>query len=374
MSRVDLAGYRVTDRDAGLFDAGARVAMLRETTDPVLSEAVAAAPAPPCEPARQLSMPPYLERIPRFYTDRQAWREATRDLRAIEEVVGRLAAAFVASGDRRHADCLVDLLAAWADRGALAGFHFAPREPQGWFQLEGLLFVLGLSYAVVRPFVRDRADETAAVETWLSRASRRHLAVEAVNRGYCWNNHFYRRGLQAAAIGVVAGDDELFRYGAAALHFALGELGSDGALPREMRRGPRVVHYQNYSLLYLVPIVELIERQGYPAWDLAPSGRTLHDAVDLALDLLADPRRARRYTRERQDLSFAAEERYFAWMEVYRARFGDARVEAAVAPYRPVWSRLSIGAATLYFYAPDAPQPGGSGGEGPGSSRRAAAM
>jgi poly(beta-D-mannuronate) lyase len=348
--RAELVGYRVTNRDAGLFDAGARMSLLRETADPVLRQAIEAVPAPPLELARQLPTVAYVGYIPPFYGDRRAWEEATRDLRTIEEAVGGLAAAFVASGDREHADSIVDLLARWAAEEALTGFHFSPTEPQAWFQLESTLFALGLSYAAVRPFVRDRAAERVGIEEWLTRASRRHLATEVVHTYWCWNNHYYRRALQAAAIGVVAGDHDLFRYGVNALHNALAELEPDGAFPREMTRRRLVVHYQNYALLYLVPLMQLVARQGYPVWDLAPAGRTIHDAVVRGLDLLADPRLARRYTSHEQDLSFTQHPMYFAWAEIYGALFPNSRIEDLVSPYRPVWSRTSIGAATLYFY------------------------
>jgi poly(beta-D-mannuronate) lyase len=344
--------YRVTDRDAGLFDAGARVALLRTTADPVLRAAIESCAAPSPETVRELPVVTYVDRIPAFYGDRKGWRAATRDLRELEEVTGRLSAAFVASGDRAHADRLVDLLSRWAEADALSGFHYTRGQPQAWFQLEGTLIALGLAYAVVRPFMGARAGATEAIDDWLARVSLRQIAIEDPGTAYCWNNHYYRRALHAAAIGIVAGDDELFRYGVRAVHLALAELAPDGSLPREVARGDRVSHYQNYALLFLVPLMQLIARQGVPLWDLAPAGRTIQDAVDLALDLQTDPRVARRYTRKRQDVGFMSEPRYFSWMEIYQATCPEPRVEAAVAPRRPVWSRISGGAATLYFYEP----------------------
>jgi poly(beta-D-mannuronate) lyase len=338
----------VADRDAGLFDAHERARLLQATSDRTLRDAVEAALAAPCEFAWDGSAVTYVGRIPRFYHDREAWREATRDLHAVEKTVGSLAAVVLASGERAQADRLVDLLATLAEQDALTRFHYTADEPQAWYALEATLFALGLSYAVVRPFTRDRAAETARIEAWLARASRTHLAVDR----QLWNNHYYRRALHAAAIGVVAGDDELFRFGVSAVHNALAELEPDGTFPQEVARGARALHYQNYALLYLVPIMQLAARQGYPLWDLAPAGRTIHDAVQVTLDLLADPRLVRRHARREQDLSFMGQAQYFAWMEIFNAQFRDARIETFVRPYRPVWSRSSIGAATLYFYEP----------------------
>jgi poly(beta-D-mannuronate) lyase len=346
--RLDLAAYKVTDRNAGLLDVRARAELLDTTVDPTLRQAIEAVLAASAELDLDPSSVTYVGPIPRFYHDRDAWHEATRDLRAIETTVGVLAAAFLASGDRSHADRLLDLLTAWADQDALTCFHYAPEEPQAWFSLEATLLALGLSYAVVRPFTFDQAEERTKIEAWLARASRTHLAVDRQQ----WNNHYYRRAVHAASIGVVAGDDELFRFGLSAIHNALAELRPEGALPREVARGGRAVHYQNYAVLYLMPIFQIAARQGYSLWELAPTGRTIHDAVDVTLELLADPGLARRYTAREQDLSFMAHGMYFAWMEIFCARFPDARLEAFVQPYRPVWSRSSIGAATLYFYEP----------------------
>ena len=43
---------------------------------------------------------------------------------------------------------------------------------------------------------------------------------------------------------------------------------------------------------------------------------------------------------------------YFAWIEIALTRGQSPLLESVVRRYRPVWSRTSIGAATLYFYEP----------------------
>ncbi len=347
---LDLSGYRVTDRDAGLFDGPRRVELLRTTADPTLRQATKAAEAGPPEPAWDSTALNPVGMIPRFYQDRAAWWAATRDLHAVEETVGRLAAAFVATGDPDKAERLLAVLVALANQEALTRFYYTEAEPQTWFAIEGTLLALGLSHSIIRPFVRGRT-ELPVIEAWLTRAAHEHLAVR---RTSSWNNHYYRRALHAAAIGIVAGEDDLFRYGLSAVHHALAELEPSGVLPREIQRGARAVHYQNYALLYLIPLMQLAERQGYSLWDFAPAGQTIDAAVEVTLDLLADPRLVRHYTRRRQDLSFTAQGQYFAWTEIVQARSPNARLEALISSYRPVWSRSSIGAATLYFYEPAA--------------------
>ncbi len=42
----------------------------------------------------------------------------------------------------------------------------------------------------------------------------------------------------------------------------------EGAFPLEMERGRRATHYQNYALLYLIPIMEITARQGYDVYEM----------------------------------------------------------------------------------------------------------
>jgi poly(beta-D-mannuronate) lyase len=112
-----------------------------------------------------------------------------------------------------------------------------------------------------------------------------------------------------------------------ALHSALFEMNPQGSLPREMVRGSRMIHYQNYAVLYLVTIMELIARQGYPIYEYEVDGKTIHRAVDYTLTALEDPEVVERRTGTIQDLWFMEDPQYFAWMELYGARFPSDRID-----------------------------------------------
>jgi poly(beta-D-mannuronate) lyase len=154
-------------------------------------------------------------------------------------------------------------------------------------------------------------------------------------------------------IGIQNADDELFRVGVKALMSALHEMSPNGALPREIARESRAVHYQNYALVYLVPIAELIERQGYPAYRLGVDGQSLSDAVTFAMEILEDPGELGDQVPRDQDLGFVEDDQYFAWMDIYLSRFADARIERWLAPRRPLYSRSAGGHVTLFFWDPD---------------------
>jgi poly(beta-D-mannuronate) lyase len=350
---LDLDRYVVVDPSAGYFDVKARRAWLHATADPVLRRAVdRLALEVGCRDKLALPVIDHELRLPPFYRDQEAWREAVRPLAAFEDAVSDLAAAFVATSERYFADCLVDLLGKWAAADALSAFVYTPAEPQAWFNVEDMIFAAGLAYAVVRDQTPGREADKARIDAWLARIAHRHLSIRG-GPSSCCNNHFYRRALYATVVGVLNADDDLFRFGVKALISALHEMGPRGDLPREMARGDRAVHYQNYALVYLIPIAELIERQGYAAYGLRLDGHSLGDAVAFALDILEDPARLGGLAPARQNLDFIGDDQYFAWMEIWLARFADPRIERWLAPRRPLSNRSAGGYLTLYFWDPD---------------------
>ncbi|HZA66848.1 MAG TPA: alginate lyase family protein [Geminicoccaceae bacterium] len=350
---LDLDRYVVVDPSAGYFDVAARQAWLQTTSEPVLRQAMDELRiGVGCRDKLALPVIDHKLRMPSFYRDQAAWREAIRPLFAFEDAVSDLAGAFVATGDRHFADCLLDLLGKWAAADALSDFHYTPEEPQAWFNVEDMLAATGLGYAVVRDQVPGRAADKLRIDAWLQRAARNHLAIPG-GPSSCCNNHFYRRALYATVIGILNADDDLFRVGVEALMSALHEMGQSGELPREMARENRAAHYQNYALVYLVPIAQLIERQGYAAYELRIDGHSLRDAVAFATDILENPAELAAVVARDQDLGFVEDDQYFAWMEIYLSRFADPRIERWIAPRRPVYSRSAGGHVTLFFWDPD---------------------
>src|SRR3546814_13402711 len=90
-------------------------------------------------------------------------------------------------------------------------------------------------------------------------------------------------------VGVVADDDVLFETGLRSVYSALDDLNENGALQLAMRRGWRAIHYQNYSLLYLVTTMQIAYRQGYDLFRLQTDGIGFRDAVAFLLRSLRSP-------------------------------------------------------------------------------------
>ncbi|MEC9483306.1 MAG: alginate lyase family protein [Halomonas sp.] len=350
---LDLSAYTVTDPDASYFDVEARMALLNRTRNPLLQQqSNQLSYGMSC---RQVMDIPPLEkkiRIPGFYPSPEEWRFASGPLIEFEDVVSNLAGSFVASGEPYYAKCLVEFLDHWASRDALMDFFYTWQQPQAWFSTESMIFSAAMAYSIVRPAVEGMAEEKQRIDAWLNRLAHQHSAIPG-HQSSCCNNHFYRRALYATAVGILTQDDELFRFGVSAVYSALSDLLGEGALRLEMKRGRRASHYQNYALLYLIPNMQLIARQGYDVFDLEVNGHTIHDAVDFALDTFEDPSALGDFAPHEQYKGFLKDDQYFAWMEIYQSRFDDPRIAEFLKPYRPIYNRGAGGYVTMYFMDPE---------------------
>lgn len=354
---LDLSAYTVNDPEAGYFDVEARMGLLDDTHNALLlQQRDELATGVSCR--QLLGIPPITTRlrVPGFYPSPNEWLEASEPLFQFEDSVSQLAGSFVASGDNYYADCLVRFLERWAINDALMDFHYDSMEPQAWFATESMIFAAAMAYSVVRPHVAGHEPAKAEVEAWLKRLSERHISIPGEEGNSCCNNHFYRRALYAAMVGVLLEDDELFQVGVSAVYSALHDLTKEGALPLEVARGRRATHYQNYALLYLIPIMEIVTRQGYDIYSLEIDGRDIHTAVDFLMQAIDDPTSLGEDVPREQFRDFLQDRQYFAWMELYQTRFDDPRIDDFLPRLRPIYNRSAGGYMTLYVMPPEAQQ------------------
>ncbi|HSH49700.1 MAG TPA: alginate lyase family protein [Halomonas sp.] len=356
---LDLSRYTVNNPDASYFSVKARRKLLQVTNnDMFMQQQDALANRFSCR--EQLAQPVLREglRLPSFYPKPDAWREASRPYFAFEDTVTGLAGAYMTSGDGYYADCLVRYLDRWASQQGLEAFYYQLYEPQAWYATESMIFAAAMAYSIVRPATTEHAQQQR-IERWLNRLAHRHMAIPGRSGGSCCNNHFYRRALYASMVGVLTEDNTLFQFGVSAIYSALSEMTPEGGFPRELMRGRRALHYQNYGLLYLITNMEIIARQGYDIYQLEIDGHTIHDGIALAIEGLETPEHFSDQAGETipipkaQYQGFIRDGQYFAWMEIYLSRFDNPRLDAFLRDYRPVYNRSAGGYTTLYFMAPD---------------------
>lgn len=346
---LDLSAYRVMRPNAGIVDVARRRLELRHAHSPQFVLARRALPLLACADIRELPLFDFRLAMPAFYEQPMAWRQAIKPIFAFEDAITHLAATSLLQDGDYAARCIVDVLEKWAQAQALTSFHYSSKDRQAWYNTEDMLFAIGQAYALVRGRIPELATAEAKIDTWLAKASRNHISI-AGGPDSCCNNHFYRRALHAAIIGVTVGAHDLFRFGVSALLSALHEMQPDGGFPRELSRPSRAIHYQNYALLYLVPIAEIVAAQGYYPYGWEVEGRTLATAVDFTVRLMGDPQSIETIDPLAQNLDFLSDRQYFAWAEIWLSRFDNSSLEARVAALRPIVNRSAVGHATLLFY------------------------
>ncbi|MEA3253036.1 MAG: alginate lyase family protein [Pseudomonadota bacterium] len=353
--KLDLSEYTVTRPNASYFDVQERMELLQRTDNPLLlTQIERLSTGPSC---RQLLEIPPLDtkiRIPGFYPSPKAWREISSPLFEFEKTVAKLAGSYVASGDIYYGECLIRFLDKWARSDALMKFYYDSAKPQAWFATESMIFSAAEAYSVVRGAVDGMAEQKQRINDWLKRLAYQHKAIPGQPNNSCCNNHFYRRALYATMVGVLTDDDELFRFGVSAVYSALKDMTEEGAFPLEMKRGRRAVHYQNYALLWLIPNMQIIARQGYDIFNLEIDGNTIRDAVNFAIDVIVDPSKLGDLAPQEQYMGFLKDDQYLAWMEIYLARFNNPRLTQFLETMRPIFNRGAGGYVTLYFMDPKA--------------------
>lgn len=348
--------YTVKNRDASFFDVRARIKELKSTDDPMLIRLRNRQTTQLS--CRQLKARPVLDgelTMPSYYEHPDEWDLTSEPLLQFEQTMSGLSAAWVASGDPYFAECLVDILETWAKRDALVSFEFRRETPQAWFALESMIFSAALAYSTVTGEIEIAPARRKTIDGWLAKVAKNHFFKNSKGSSCC-NNHYYRRALYMTMIGVETGDDEMFRTGLKAVYSALEDMEDSGAFGQSLERGWRAIHYQNYSLLYLVTIMQIAHQQGYDLFNLEVNGHRMHEAVGFLLKSLEDPYSVDGLPPGEQDLAFTNDPQYFSWMEMWLQHHAEPSMVRFVRQLRPIFNRGAGGSATLFFKPPEDPR------------------
>lgn len=308
----------VTNPKASYIDVRQRHAELVSNQDPRTAEAISElgsctklAPLPP--PTGRMIIPPhYLSGGHGPINPAEA--PVTKLYNDFEHRVTAGMNQWLVTANKQEAQCAQQQIDSWAQAGALLDYD--PKESsQAWYQVEWTLSSAAISESVL---VNEQSLDPAVVKrdiAWMNKAA--HRTVEFDKAGKQKNNHHYWRGLAAISVGVLSADDDLFTWGIATYKQAIDELDQRGALPQEMARHERAIHYQSFALQPLVPLGAFAERQGIPLLHYrSPSGRTVADAVNFFGEALADPSIIKSYTPEEQLVAGEGKD-FFAFAEIY---------------------------------------------------------
>jgi poly(beta-D-mannuronate) lyase len=303
---------------ASYIDVQQRHKQLTETKDPRTAQAIASLkfctklpPVPP--PTGRMIIPPhYISGSHGPINPAEA--PATHPYNDFEHRVTAGMNQWLVTASKDEAQCAQQQIDTWAQAGALLDYD--PKESsQAWYQVEWTLSAIAISESVL---VNEPSLDPAQVKRdiqWMNKVA--HRTVDFDKAGKQTNNHHYWRGLAAVAAGVISSDNNLFDWGVGVYKQAINELDQRGALPQEMARHERAIHYQSFALQPLAPLAAFAERQHVPLYEYrSPSGKTITDAVNFLGAALDDPQIIKAYTPDEQLVDDLGAD-FFAFAEFY---------------------------------------------------------
>lgn len=203
-------------------------------------------------PARACDIPAAVTTIdpPGYYDDAAGYARAVKPMR---DFISRLNA----SADKGDWSCAVSLLESWARADALMGriTGYQGDYERSWAGTDFAMVILRMPRDV-RDANRARFD---AIDPWLERIAIATRDAQAIN--HLHNNLVYWAGLDLIAIGTVTGNASLVDSGLLRVREGIRDIGPDGSLAREVKRGNRALHYHTFALLPLVFAAELVQRR-----------------------------------------------------------------------------------------------------------------
>ena len=272
-----------------------------------------------------------------FYTDSAhsvpdparyaAYRAAVKPLNDAARRIAELADAYRAKGDAAAARCVADWLARFAEGEALTGKMSSNQAyyVQGW-----TLGAFALDWLKVRRAPGISAKALAVVPSWLAR-------VAALNRTYYdgrdqkvdgRNNHRYWAGAASMASGIAADRRDAFDWGVQSMRVGLAQVDREGALPLEMARRAKALHYHLFALAPLVTMAELAAANHIDAY--RENDGALHRLAQRALLGVDDPAFfAERSGIAQEDVKRTADS--LAWAIPFERRYPEQRVAALLA-------------------------------------------
>ena len=290
----------------------------------IMAEALPVAAAQPCP-----NPPPAVRDldIPRFYSDAAGSKVDPRLKAANEAAVAPLVAFLrevTAEADaalrstkvekrQETARCALSWLEAWARGGAWLGRVDQQGEAQRKWDLTGT----ALAYVKVKPYATP--EQRKVIETWL-------LKVAGAARAYFddpgrkRNNHWYWLGLGLAGVAIATGDERQWATARDIARDAARDIRDDGALPMELARAERALHYHAFAVMPLVVLAEIARARGEDFY--AFNDGALHRLVALTVRGLDDPAVFEKLSSVRQALVPSTPG--VAWLPLYRRHFSAA--------------------------------------------------
>jgi poly(beta-D-mannuronate) lyase len=222
----------------------------------------------PCPTPPQL---PVTLAVSDYYTDaahsvvdpkrKQAYDDATRNLRSAARAVIDMADRYRSSGDPAVAACAAHFLDSFASGKALSDGASTNQAVyvQGW-----MLGSFAVTWLKIRSDSEIPSDERSRISGWLADVASHNITYYGPrsDKSDARNNHRYWAGFTAMAAGIAANRKDLFDWGVESFRIGAKQIQPDGTLPLEMVRRSRALHYHIFAAAPLVTMAEMASANG----------------------------------------------------------------------------------------------------------------
>jgi len=291
-----------------------------------------------CPPVNHLS--PDLS-TDRFYSDSKSsvidpakWKayvESSGPVKQLGQQIVDAADAYRTTGSREAAECAAGHMDAAAKDRVFTGKMSSNQAyyVQGW-----VIGAIAIAYLKVRDSGILLAQQKRDILPWIVEVVQQTLTYYDSRRqketGDSRNNHLYWAGVEISAAGVAANNRKLFNWGMDAYRAGIAEIGADGTLALEMKRGQRALHYHLFAVSPLVYLAEFGEDNGLNLY--ADHNYALKKLAVVSTRGLIDNSFFAKASGNSQDTpngSPTAEE--ISWAKIYVARFPDPAIARLLA-------------------------------------------
>jgi poly(beta-D-mannuronate) lyase len=259
----------------------------------------------------------------------EAYRKSSDGVKAVGLAIVNAADDYRSTGSRKAAQCAMAQIVTLAQEHSLAGKMSSSQAyyVQGW-----VVGAVAIAYLKVREAGIATPQQTETIARWMQSVGEQtkdyYDARKKPGQGDGQNNHLYWAGVELAAIGVAANERKDFDWAMRTYDNGIDQIQPDGALPLEMARGGRALHYHLYALAPLVLLAEFGEANHIDLY--AHANGAIHRLVNFSVAGLQDPTPFVKATGVQQELPKTINGDQIGWAPPYVERFPNPALERMI--------------------------------------------
>jgi len=250
----------------------------------------------------------------------EAYRKSSDGVKGVGMAIVKAADNYRITGSHEAAQCAMTQILTLAQERSLAGKMSSNQAyyVQGW-----VVGAIAIAYLKIRETGMATPQQTETIVNWMESVGEQTIsyydAHKRVGHGDSQNNHLYWAGVELVAIGVAANDRKDFDWAMATYYNGVDQIQPDGALPLEMSRGSRALHYHLYALAPLVLLAEFGEANHLDLYGHANGA--IHRLVNFSVAGLQNPTPFVKATGVQQELPKTINGDQIGWAPPYVRRF-----------------------------------------------------